>query len=563
MLSVVRIQNLAIIDELEVEFGPGLNVITGETGSGKSVLLRAIQLLSGNRAPAELLRRDASTCEVEGLFLLGERDRDNTDDMEEELRGLLEDDELLIRRVIDASGRSKLYLNGRLSTGAIVQRVSAALFDMTGQHQQQMLMDPAKHRAFLDRFGVPPEVLQRVQETYAEYQRHYRAHESFREESSARRDYMERLVFERDELRKSSLRPEELEEINRELNKLESVEALGQYAGEALALLDDEEQSVLGLLRKARSSIERGYEIDPDLNTTRELCEVAAVNLEEAYRSLADYAGALDADPVRLEALRDRQAELLRLERKYGKPIGELCLRLRRLEEELGAFEAGEFDAESLERRLNEAEKKLRTAEKALTSARKKAAERLCGAVNGELAAVNMPKARFDVEISEGQSSSHGADFVQFLLAANPGQPFQPLAKIASGGELSRILLVLKTLLNAEGASLQVFDEIDTGIGGLVAHVVGEKLRHVGRYSQVIAVTHAPQIAALADAHYVISKESSSSHTRALVRQLTADERVGELARMMAGKKVTKEFEDSARELLRVAALAESGPVAR
>jgi DNA repair protein RecN (Recombination protein N) len=436
-------------------------------------------------------------------------------------------------------------------TLSMLQKISAALFDITGQHQQQSLLEPSEHRRLLDAYDIPQQLIEDVSQRYTEWASADRALNSFLNETSERSDYFRRIGLERDELAAAELVAGEREELEAELNRLSSVETLGQTAEGALDGLNSDEHGVEIQLGRVRAMLFSGVEIDPALKESYELIDSAYQQVKEGRYTLSDYLSSLEVDPNRLEFLRERIAEIARLERKYRKSELELIGYLEQLQEEISEYEAGHFDEAHLREVAQLARKALDKVEVQLTQNRQTVAEKLEGVIAKELKALNMKRARFEVRVEPAQSSSHGADSVEFFLSANPGEPARALAKVASGGELSRVLLVLKTLLNERASQgLQVFDEVDTGIGGAVAEVVGEKLKDVSRFSQVVLVTHAPQIAALADCHKVVRKKLSAKATSVEVRDLSPEERVDEVARMLAGKKVTARFQDSARELL-------------
>lgn len=553
MLSVLRIQNLAIVDDLEVELGAGLNVLTGETGAGKSIVLQAISMLAGKRVNQDVIRHGAKSCEVDGLFRLSESIIDRLRDEVQEICGLFDedDDALIIRRVVEAQGRGRAYINGKLVTVSVLQRVVSQLVDITGQHQQRSLLDVEQHRVLLDGFGVPDALSDSVRERFVEYSAAQKALDMFVKESGEREEHFRRLGFERDELKAAELRVGERQELEAESAKLCNVEALGQSVQDVVAVLDDDAHGVESLLNRVRSILHSSVAVDSDLREPYDLIDSAFQQVGEARLSLSHYAASLDADPLRLDFLRERIAEIARLERKYKKSESELVDYYNEISKQLGEFESGHFSKVHLQAKADEARQALSKVELELTSVRKDLACRLEKAVEIELHKLGMKKAHFEVRVALAHSSIHGADDVEFFLAANPGEPPRALAKVASGGELSRVLLVLKSVLNeVAGPCVQVFDEVDTGIGGAIAEIVGEKLKAVSKNTQVLVVTHAPQIAALGDRHLVVQKIASDNSTHVKVLHLSQSDRVDEIARMLAGKRVSERFHDSARELL-------------
>ena len=551
MLSSLRIKNLAIVDELEVEFQPGLNVLTGETGAGKSIVLKAIELLTGRRAGADIIRSGTDRCIIEGIFLPSKTSLAAFAEHHDDFAELQETDEVLVRRVIDSSGRSKFSINGQLATAAIIQQLSQHLVDITGQHQQQFLLDSTHHLHLLDRFGVSNTLLASVTEAFGTYDHLRRRLEMMRKNRNQQEEYLERIRAEHQELLAAELSAGGRAQIEGELSKLANVETLTLNVNQALELLEQSDSSIDAQLRALLNILETSADLDPELTEIQALADSAGIQLREARMQLTKYGAALEADPAHLEKLREKVSELARLERKYSKSEEELIRRFTDLSRELEEMDGGNFDEASLEKNLQESEQKLRKFEGELHTARVAAAERLSGLVETGLEQLAMKRAKFQVAITAATSSALGADNVEFLLAANPGEPARALSKVASGGELSRILLVLKNILNEEhGPDTQVFDEIDVGVSGATSQIVGEKLHDVSKRCQVILVTHSPQVAAFADRHLFIEKSASDSHTTTQIRPLDNDERIKKLAAMLAGKKVSAPFEGSARELL-------------
>ena len=552
MLAVLRISNLAIIDYSEIEFSSGLNVLTGETGAGKSIILKAIELLSGRRASAAVLRSGCDRCEIEALFYLRPETRAKLHELFDELTDIIVDEELLIRRVIESTGRSKIYLNGCLSTSNLLQRISTYLFDITGQHIKQNLLDESTHLDLLDDFGTPQELLDKCAKQYQKFANAKRALDSFKSNTQEQALYFARIRSERDELGEAALEDGERERLENDLARLSNVEHLAESVNTALDSIDSSDGGLEAEIKKLLLLIERAYRVDASLKESFELTESASLQLAEVRILLSDYAASLDADPERLEEIRSRIAEIARLERKYSKTESELIAYYARISSELDEFDAGAFDEKALSERLEEERVKLSAIEDDLSRKRKKTAKSLAAKVEQDLAELGMKKARFAVSLDKSPSHLKGADHAAFSLAANPGEPFQPLAKVASGGELSRILLVLKTLLNTKlNAETQIFDEIDSGIGGAIAQSVGERLLLVAKNSQVILITHAPQIAALADTQYLVEKSTSKKRTVSRIMPLDEKQRVRQIASMLAGKNVSSQFEESAKALLK------------
>ncbi len=549
MLTLLRIKNLAVISELEIEFGGGLNILTGETGAGKSMVLRAVELLCGERATASLVRHGAERLEVEGLFDLS---ADVISALPEEVRESIESGQCVVRRVVESTGRSRAYIGGRLAGLAELEKLGRRLVSITGQHQQQELLDSAYQRNLLDRFGVSAACLNEAREAWSAFFEAKQALDEFQQASSKREGELRRLEFEAEELGTAKLRVGERAEIEEELLRLSNVESLAASAVSVLEILEGDDQAgMLQHLRKARSVLEGSLRLDKRLQSCVDLLESASIQLDEGRRELAAYGASLEGDPQKLEISRARVAELARLERKYARPVDELVKYYQNISGELALAQSGAFTLSALEQRLNDERVRLSAAENALSAERKNAAQHLPALVERELAQLNMKRAKFSVALAHCVSGPNGVESVQFMLAPNPGEPFRPLALVASGGELARVLLILKVLLHEHAVTgLQIFDEIDSGIGGAVAQIVGERLKALASQSQVLLITHAPQIAALADHHFLISKVTLKDRAETSVKQLSAEERVKEVARMLAGKEVTASFEGSARELI-------------
>ena len=552
MLSLLRIQNLAIIEETEISFTAGLNIISGETGAGKSILLEAIELLCAKRANVELVRSGADRCVVEAAITIP---KDKVAQLQK-LIPTLEDEaieELLLRRVVEANGKSRCFINGALSNLKQLASVSELLIDVTRQHAQQLLLREGEHRGLLDAYGVNKELLAEVSSNYRDYKRALERLNEFRSSTAERAERIRRLRIEHEELEKADLSAGEREEVEQELSLEANSETLLAATTECLELLEGGERSIESSLRRALNLLESASELDSRLLETKKLVETASIEISEAVLECSDYQSSLNSDPQHLETLRERLAIIARLERKYGRPCQELCQYFLEISEELSDFDSGALDECSLVAEVERLEKILRASESLLTEARIKVGKNLSKKVEKELAQLNMKKARFEVSIEAGESSLHGADVIGFRLAANPGEPFQPLTKVASGGELSRLLLVLKALLARQLTPVvNVFDEIDSGIGGAVAQVVGEKLRSLAECSQVIAVTHAPQVAAIAESHHVVAKRVVEGRTVSQSTRLDGQLRIEHIAGMLAGKEVTDSFRDSAKQLLEI-----------
>ncbi len=550
MLRYLSIENFALIDRLEAEFGPGLNLITGETGSGKSIVVDAVNLLLGIRASKELVRQGASAARVEGLFQLK---KEHPARLLLEQNGIeLEGDNVIVRRQLRSSGYHRVFVNDRLSTQAFLQNLGGLLADVHGQHDQQELLQPRVHRRFLDTFGSlekPAGKLAGLFDELAEVGRRLQ-----RLETSERERLMEidRLQFQLREIESLQLKPGEEEELQQERKLLASAEARLQNAHQGYHLVYEKDDSVLVQLDKTERALEELARDDPNLDHWRSRLTEIHYQLEELGLELRDYASAVQVDPDRLEAVQSRLAEIGLAKRKYGSSIEAVLETANRGQQDLDALRDSEAEIEGLEQRQADLQECFGTACQVLRRARLQAAGRLSKAMEKGLGELAMPSARFLVQCQPvDEPTRAGSERVEFNLSANPGEQPRLLGRVASGGELSRVILTLKSILTLETyPKTLIFDEIDAGIGGRVASVLGRKLKDLARKHQVFCVTHLPQIAALADLHFFVGKSEGPKRTQVKLERLDQDARVEELARMLAGNQVSQTTRRQARELL-------------
>lgn len=583
MLTVLRIVGLAIIARVELELSSGLNILTGETGAGKSILIAALELVLGARGRAALVRTGEERAEVEALFELppGHPLRARLAELE-----LGQGGELLIRRVLLRSGRSRAYVNGRLTTLEQLRSLVADLVDISSQHEYHRLANASGHIDYLDAFGDLLEGRARVE---AAWRAAVAAAEAVEEARGALRDRAERedlLRFQLSEVRELDPVPDELETLEQAIARLSHSETLVATAASAESRLYGQDGALTEHLADISGALEAAAELDPALEGMAARMESLVTEAEELARDLADYAASLEADPAALDAARRRQRQLERLVRRHGAGIADVLDWRERAEQELAELELGEGRVDALEAELGQHLEAALAAARALSTGRQSAAEALSAAITGELRELGMGNAKVVVEVAPqqpaavdvapGRSGSvrgstlwvgghrigaTGLDRVQFLIAPNPGEEPRPLAEIASGGELSRSLLALKRVLaHLAGASLYVFDEIDTGVGGAISEVIGRKLFEVaGEGSQVLCITHSPQVAVYADRHLHVHKQVTDGRTHSSVRALTDEERAHELARMLGGIDVGGGSRAAADELLRSARSARAG----
>jgi DNA repair protein RecN (Recombination protein N) len=554
MIKLLRINNIALIPTLELELGPGLTLLTGETGAGKSILIDSLGLLLGERASAELVRSGEERAAVEAVVEIpGAEAR-------LEPHGLpTEGDEVVLRREVLAGGRGKATVNGALVPVSVLRELAPLVAMVHGQHEPQGLLDPHQHVDVLDRFaglgggGDLRESFHALREVEAALDR--LRHD--RREVERRREMLE---FQATEIERAELAPDEEESLRVEKARLANAGRLAALSGEAYALLYDDEASALGQLSQVFRRVADLAEIDPAFRSHAEARGGVVAQLEELALLLRDYQERLEVAPGRLDEIEARLALLERLKRKYAPSVAEMLEFARRCREELGEGTSPEEHEAALERRREALAATYLGKARAASARRRAAAGELERAVRSELAELAMEKTRFRVAFDPeraddgedpGRWSERGLERAEFLLSPNPGEEMRPLARIASGGELSRIMLALKSVEQADqtGATL-VFDEVDAGIGGRVAEVVGRKLAGVAARQQVVCVTHLPQIAALADTHLAVRKHVERGRTITTVHGLSRAERVEEIARMLGGEVVTDTARRHAREML-------------
>lgn len=553
MLSTLRLKNFAVVEEAEVAFGPGLTVLTGETGAGKSILIDALGLLVGGRAEADVIRAGADEAIVEGVF-------EKRDALAERLAELgLPDDgpELCVRRLVGRQGRGRVHVNGALVTVGVLQRLMKGQVDIAGQHEHMALLDAGQHLALVDRFGGLPGGA----EAGAWEAAWARLREAEGRLSSlggddgqvaARVDF---LTFQRDEIARVAPVAGEDVTLETERRRLASAERLRRTVGEAEELVSTRDGAASELLGRALQLVGEGEKLDPGLEKVRASLLAAQAELDESARGLSRYLSSLDGDPGRLEELEERLDALRRLCRKHAAPLEGVIAKQAALEAELDDLQhRAERRAEALAARevaLAEA----RAAAAVLSQARRAAAVRLQRAVADGLERLAMGRARFEVQFEAAPLGPTGADAVQLLFSANAGETLRPLAKVASGGEASRVMLAMKAALaGSDACACSVFDEADAGIGGAVADVVGRLIKDISGHRQVLCITHLPQVAAHADAHLRIEKGETKGRVRSVVHVLEPGEaRARELARMLSGVEVTREALGAAEALLRSA----------
>lgn len=539
MLLELHVNNFAVIESLAVRFRRGLNVLTGETGAGKSLIIDAVQLILGGRASQDLIRSGADRAHVSALFDLSERP-----DVQASLRELGYDDDeptLLIAREISRDGAGVNRVNGRPATLSIIRSLTARLIDLHAQHEHQALFKPAAHRELLDAFGGEAlSALQReVADRYARWRALERQLADLAGDQRERARMLDLYQYQIEEIDAANLDPDEEATLQAERTRLANAEKIREHLAQASALLlgsGDAVPSALDALGSARRHIMRVRSYDERFADLESLLETAEIHVQEANRLLASHLQEDAHDPQAIERIEARHRLLTDLKRKYGDTLTDVLAYRDRIAAERERLLSAEQRALEIERELAEARRELEQRAEALSALRREAATRLKTALEAELQALSMT-ATLEVSLEEAELSPHGRDAVQLLLAANAGEVPRPLQRVASGGELSRVMLALRSLLGrrAETPTL-IFDEIDAGIGGRTATRVAEKLVQLARDHQILCVTHLPQVAAAADAHFVIEKAvMDGGRTVSTVRELTPDARETEIARMLSG----------------------------
>ena len=561
MLKELNIKNFAIIDQLRVEFGPGLNVFTGETGAGKSIVVDALNLALGERASTDLVRTGAPEAVVEAAFELNSHGP-------AAVRRILEEqgieaapgEDIIVRRVISAAGKSKVYVNGSLTNLNTLAGIGALLADIHGQHEHQSLLSIDRQMDMLDTFGGlmgKREAFSGLYRRLHEFRRQLGELEAGEREKAQREDL---LRFQVNEIEASRLKEGEDEELAREQQVLANAEKLAGLAAAADQALYSAEGSALADMKRAIANVRDIAAIDGSLAPVLELLESGRAQIEESAREIASYADGVEFDPRRLEEIGDRLDLIQKLKKKYGGAIPEIIVFGAKAAAELEKIERSGEESERLRREIAAMRTEITAKAKELTKQRGSAARELEKKVEAELGHLGMKKTAFVVKIvqepgddtADGlRAGPRGADTVEFLISPNPGEEPRPLAKIASGGELSRIMLALKTIL-IEGDPIPtlVFDEVDAGIGGAVAEEVGRKLKRIAGRRQVFCITHLPQIACMASSHYGVAKAVRKDRTSTEVRLLERAERVDEIARMLGGRTITDATIRHAEEMI-------------
>jgi DNA repair protein RecN (Recombination protein N) len=560
VLIALRVKNFILMDALELRLDAGFNVLTGETGAGKSIVVGALSLVLGGRASAEHVRPGAEDAEVEALFDVRGSERLMKT---LETAGIGSDGELVIRRVVQVNGRSRAYMNGRLCTAGELQALGPDLADVASQHESVALTDPSTHLGYLDRFA---RLLDARGELASEVERLERVVSAIREARELERGRGEReafLAFQLQAIDALAPQPGEIAELHAERNRLRHASRLLEVTRRASARLDQGDPTICDELARLSSDLEAAAEIDPALKPSADVLERAWNDLREAAREMARYAERTEADPSRLSEIEDRLYRLEGLLRQHGPTIEDVIAARDRLASELDRLASAGSRIAELERERGVILEVAGERARKLSAKRRKAAEKLGSAIATELGELGMGGARVVVDVAPlagdraelsvdgARLSREGIDRVEFLISPNKGIEPRPLRRIASGGELSRALLALKRVLAESGpAGLYIFDEVDSGVGGAVADTIGKAIADVARHHQVLCITHLAPIAAFADAHFVVTKQSSGGVAKSEVRRVAGQDRIAEIARMLSGAKVTTASLKAAKELI-------------
>lgn len=551
MLLEISIKNFAIIEEISLNFEKGMTVLTGETGAGKSIIIDAMNMMLGARSSTEVIRHGAPKAEIQGFFTV-EKSPALSQVLEE--HGIDFRDELIIRREIFQNGRSVSRINGQMVNLSTLRSVGQYLVDIHGQHDQEELMKAPQHLKLLDEFG--DEEFQAIKSTY---QTTFDAYRSLRkrvidkqkneQEHKAR---IEMLEFQLAEIEAADLKPGEDDQLNQERDKLLNHKNIADTLTNAYTMLDNEDFSSLANVRSAMNDLQTIEDFDPDYKEVATGLAESYYVLEDASKRLSDIIDNLDFDGNRLNVIDDRLNVINTITRKYGGKVDDVLDYFATISKEYDHLTGNDLDSDDLEGQLKALEKELLTSSQVLSDKRHDLAQILEKEIKHELTDLYMEKTDFQVQFSKAKFSHEGNEHVEFYISTNPGEGFKPLVKVASGGELSRLMLAIKSAFaRKEDKTSIVFDEVDTGVSGRVAQAIAQKIHKIGSHGQVLAISHLPQVIAAADYQFFIEKESKDDSTVSTVRLLTAEERVEEIAKMLAGDQVTQAALTQAKELLK------------
>ena len=550
MLLEISIKNFAIIEAILLNFEKGMTVLTGETGAGKSIIIDAMNMMLGARATTDVIRHGAPKAEIEGLFSI-----ENSLPLQEifDEQGIDLGDEIIIRREILQNGRSVSRVNGQMVNLSVLRAMGQHLVDIHGQHDQEELMRPQLHIQMLDEFGDTDflELKQSYQTNFDAYRQVRKQLLEIKKNQEEHKARIEMLEFQIAEIESAALQPGEDLKLNQERDKLLNHKNIADTLTNAYTMLDNEEFSSLANVRSAMNDMESLEEYDAEYREISASLSESYYALEDVTKRLEDIIEDLDFDGNRLMQIESRLDLIHAITRKYGGNVDDVLLYFAKITEEYNLLTGNNLSSEDMEAELKQLEVSLVDLASKLASARHNLAQQLEIEIQQELKDLYMDKARFQVQFTKGKFSREGNESVEFYISTNPGEDFKPLVKVASGGELSRLMLAIKSAFSRkEGKTSIVFDEVDTGVSGRVAQAIAQKIHKIGQHGQVLAISHLPQVIAIADYQFFIEKISNEHSTVSTVRLLTGEERVEEVAKMLAGENVTEAALSQARELL-------------
>lgn len=567
MLSLLKLKNIALIDEIEIEFGEGLNLLTGETGSGKSIIVDALGALTGDRVSADLIKDGEQSARIEGLFAVASTPK---------LANILgeggieieagDKTEIIVRRELSSAGKYRIFVNNQLVTQNFLKKIGMFLVDIHGQGDQAALYDTSTHLDMLDYYAGNVNLRQKLADAFRNWSATRTELGTLKRDEAEKLQLLDILRFQMNEIKNTEPRIGEDAALEDEKRRLNNVEKLSALSNEAYSLLYDNSESTVATLEKAARRIDELADFDARFREYIDGIRSAQAVIDDLAIAVRDFRGRLEFSPERLEEIENRLAELARLKRKYGGSVESVLAHLHETEKRLENIETAEFREEELRKQLAILRVEYIAAAAKLHDARTGAARKFEKNVETNLKAVALEKARFEVridspsdadlesDIGDGSFTINGFDRVDFYFSANVGESPRPLVKVASGGEASRLMLILKTTAKErDDEKAAVFDEIDIGIGGRVAEAVGRKLKELSLTQQVLCVTHQPQIASLADRHFFVEKEMVKNRTAISVRELNKAEQIEEIARMLAGETITEAARENARSMLAAA----------
>ncbi|WP_430596139.1 DNA repair protein RecN [Streptococcus gallolyticus] len=551
MLLEISIKNFAIIEEISLTFENGMTVLTGETGAGKSIIIDAMNLMLGARASLDVIRHGANKAEIEGLFSVGENPA-LTQILEE--NGIDVTEELIIRRDILQNGRSIGRINGQMVNLTTLRAVGQYLVDIHGQHDQEELMKPNMHIRMLDEFGNEQfaDVKKHYQELFESYRQLRKRVVTKQKNEQEHKARIEMLEFQRAEIEAAALKAGEDQALNQKRDKLLNHKNIADTLTNAYVMLDDEEFSSLSNIRSAMNDLMTLEEFDADYKEMSANVSEAYYILEEVTKHLGDVIDDLDFDAGSLQQIEARLEVIYSITRKYGGSVDDVLEYYDNITKEYNLLTGNDESSDDMEKALKRLEKELIVAAEELSQERHALAKDLEAEIKQELADLYMEKADFQVQFTKGKFNRDGNEAVEFYISTNPGEGFKPLVKVASGGEISRLMLAIKSAFSRkEDKTSIVFDEVDTGVSGRVAQAIAQKIYKIGSNGQVLAISHLPQVIAIADYQFFIEKRSDENTTVSTVRLLTEEERVEEIAKMLAGSDITEMAREQARELLK------------